>query len=1093
VAEIGAHLEHAVEQPETPARSPVDARRPDAGGSTSGAAIPVAALPLLHLQRTAGNAAVANLLGSAARSAVAPHREASRVHDAVHAATGHPSRLSVQRVLPDNYDTMSDTEKTAVIRDMVAREPANVYSAWKQLKGPLGVAQANPDLFAASVKIDDDILDLPAFDAVREDFKNDVLNKARGYLSGNKQAVDEERQKTGVPKSDGSVGGAVQTQVAILRGEGASAESDEAVQGIQKAAERMEAVKARKAKCRATVVGYSTQYVHGVGREPVERHVASRFNPGKPPEAWEPPAQQYEEVMGKWGELIKAEALLVKQNPSAAFFIGEGGDPTKLKDEKDIRVARAQIATALAELEGRIDKAIPMVGSDITFLDLVPIQQQLMGGTPGNSQRIWSKPVENAVAKEAISDANMADLLKTLGVGTLSAAFFIFAEILSGGSFTAFAPFLFAAGAGASAGQAAASWKDYTDLAAANKASINPEEMLVSGEQVDDAMMTAILDSIFAVVDGWQAVSGGMKAAAGGRALFEGGKAGATTGATAALRNLASAPDRAAVLAKAVQEVGLEEARRLSGLDFRQLAAIAGEKTDLGQRFSLLAEKGAGAMSEAAADLVAKLPKIAELSTTDGDQVLAAAVGQFGYKGTLAKVGGWKALRQTDAMKGATGKAFEGWRASVFSELAAWMEEESGRMSKAVRTGTEEATSDMDVQIVGGTAGELQQKAEGWLAGRMGTSSDRAKVLLDAEILVDPTRAHLIDLMKDIGEDARAQIQAEMATWEQQMIFGARLQKAGPEGSEAFEKVMADAKAKNVTPFKGFEPMSPGEQKRASTLIDGWMTELKNTKDTAERLSLAKRIGKTQAQINASHADAYVGGGVAIWVSGRDVDINKMAEALRLDPADLAKVTAAKRISAALSEGKWLDAAAAQLQSPKGATGKQLTGAVNNIGKHGARVAKVLQVEGKTNIGRLSQLMETLEGYRYMKVGELETIVKQGDLALLRQELDGLLGSLSGEADAAIAILRKDAATVEVSLADMAEFQSWLSWQGKYRAVADLARDATAAEVRVLETALQEAQRRSDQSVTPGVDYPVPPNQSVMPATGAAPGAPTPP
>ena len=1064
-------LDHVTPHPEAAAPALAPARNL-APATPEVAPAPLPAM-LLALQRDAGNAAVTSLL---VKPRAIERREA--IGAPVKVQRNVPPDKSV--TLPDNYEAMTDTEKTAVIRDLLAGNPGMVYTAWKKLASPKAVALANPDLFTASMKIDDDLADLSAFDDMRETFKNDVLGKARGYLSSNKGFIQDERDKTGVPKTDDSVGGQVQARVDILSGKGASAETDFAVQDVQRAAEQMEGVKKRKATCLATPVGYSVKLTRFGHYEPVETHVKTVFSPGKPPQDWEPGTPKYDEVMAQWTQLIHAEAQLVKKHPSAAFFIGEGGDPTKLKNEKDIRVARAEIATALADLEGKIDKAVPLVGDDIEFTDLVPIQQQLLGGTPGDSQTIWSKPVEKAIAKETLSDANMWALLATLGVGALSAACFIFSELASGG----LATFLWAAaGTAVSAGQAAGSWKDYTDLAAANKASVNPEEMLVSGEQVDDALLSAILDSVFAVVDGWQGFTGAAKVAAGGRALKEGGRAGVAVGPKALLRNLHAAENPAAALAKAVQEVGLEEARKLSGLGFDELAKIAGENTDLGKQFNLLATKGAGAMSDATRDLVTKLPTIATLSAEEGEKVLAASIAQFGYKGTLEKAGGWKALKQTAAMKGGAGSAaaLEGWRAGVFKQLAAFMEEESGKMAKAVRTGTEKASSDLDIQVIGETAGQLQQRAEGWLAGRMSTNVDGAKSLLDAEILVDPTRAHLIDLMKDIGEDVRAQINGEMATWEQQLIFGARLNKAKEAGEEAVKKVRAEAAAVNVTPFEGFTPRSASEQKQLAASIDGWMTELKTTTDPGARAALAKKIGKTQAHINASHADAYVGGGVAIWVSGRDVDIAKIAEALNIDPSDLAKVTAAKRISAALSEGKWLDAAVQQLQNPKGATGRQLTAAVNNIGKHGARAAQVLKVEGKTNVGRLSALMETLEGYRYMEVGQLEKLVKQGDLAALRGELTGLLDALSTATSSAITALQKDAGAIGVSLADMAEFQSWLKWQATYQGLTSFAREATAAEVRALETALQELKQSSDQSVSPGFDYPAPPNQSVAP------------
>jgi hypothetical protein len=1055
----------------TPRRRAATSRRRPPDPADDGLLVPGTGLPILRAQRDAGNAAVVGALAAQRRdAAIAP------VQVAVQRNVPPPRPA---KGIPDDYDTMTDAQKTAVIRDLVAREPGSVYTAWKKLGNPLAVARANPDLFTASMKIDDDIVDLDAFEGLRADFENDVLGLAKGYLESNKRYIGQERERTGAVRAGDTVGGEVQARVDVLAGKGGSPETDAEVQKIQKAAEKMEGIKTRKATCLGTVVGYNTETRRGMGNEPVDVVQPVVFEPGKPPEESRPGSPTYETVLAQWNQLIGAEAQLVRQHPSAAFFIGEGGDPTKLRNEQDIRVARAEIGNALDDLEEKIDKAIPLIGDDIDFNELVPIHGQLMGGTPGpKSKLVWSKPVEKAVAKETISDANMWDLLATLGVGTLGAALFLFAELASGG----LATFLFAAGAVTSVGQAAKGWKDYTDLAAANKASINPEEMLVTGEQVDEALLSAILDSVFAVVDGWQALKGGITAYKGGKAVLEGAKGGVKLSAKAALRGLASSPNPARTLVDAVAEVGLEEARKLSGLGFDDLAKIAGENTDLGKRFALLAEKGAGAMSDEVRALVTKLPDVAKLSAEEGEKVLAASVGQLGYKGVLEQVGGWAALKASPVMKSGAGTAaaMEAWRSTLVKELAQFMEEESGKMSKAVRTGTEQASSDLDVQIIGGTAAELQQRAEGWLAGRLGVDAKGAKKLLDAEIFIDPTRAHLIDVMKDLGEDVRSQIQGRMASYEQQMIYGARLKEAQKQGKEAVEKIMAEARERGITPFEGFEPLSPALQKQTAAQIDGWMTELKDPANASRRAELVEKISKAQAHVNASHPDAYVGGGVAIWVSGRDTDVTKIAEALNVDPADLMKVTTAQRISAALSEGKWLDAAVQQLRTPGGSI-DDLTKAVRNIGKHGARAAEVLKVPGKSNVGRLEYLMEVLQSYKAVEPSQLKELVTSGDLALMRGEVTRILEGLSSETSAAISALQKDAGALGVSIADMADFQSWLKWQGRYRLLTTSASEATAAQIRALETALEGVQQQSVQPPRESRDYPLPPNQSVMP------------
>ena len=109
----------------------------------------------------------------------------------------------------------------------------------------------------------------------------------------------------------------------------------------------------------------------------------------------------------------------------------EAKDLAKLKETTDIKEARAIVANA-QDLAAKIDKAVPLVGDDLTFTDFPPIQQQLLIGTTSPSGTNWSKPVEKAVAGEEIADASIAHLLSTLGV-TVGAAFFILANVATGG------------------------------------------------------------------------------------------------------------------------------------------------------------------------------------------------------------------------------------------------------------------------------------------------------------------------------------------------------------------------------------------------------------------------------------------------------------------------------------------------------------------------------------------------------------------------------------------------------------------------------------------------------------------------------------
>ncbi len=1076
VSESGARLEHADPHPEMPSRAPTEARHVPATATPAlaglrGPASSVAGLPIAHLQRAAGNAAVAKLLAREAR-AHAPAKESAALPTIQREPQG-PSEAKVNEGLPDGYEAMNEGEKVNAIRGLLGSASASVISrAWSRLSAPLETARANPDLFAASVKRSAAVADLPPFAALKEEFEAAVLGRARGYLDSNKEAVQAERARTGVPTTGENAG--------------ETATADQKVQEIQQLAPEMERAKKARAELLRIQLGTEKR-----GKGDTQDLYPIIFQPGSPPDARDA-RTMYDAVLEKWNAGVAVELALIKKCPSAAFFMGEGGDPSKISAGTDIKVARAEITKGLDDLEKKILAAIPKIGNGVNFTDLIPIHQELLVGP------VWSKPVESAVARDAISGANVGEVLKTLGLSTLSAAAFLFGSFASGG----LATFLFAAGAAVSGAQAGMSWDKYFDLAAAHKGSIDPAAQLVSGEQVDAAMISAALDTIFAAIDVWQGASGLKKAAVAagtakqvrraGEAVGEGAKAGATAGTAAILRNLSGAEKPAEALAKAVAEVGPEQAQKISGLSFERLAEIAGGAgTALGDQFLMLAEKGVGAMSEETKDLIAKIPKLAEISdAAEAEKVLAAGASQFGYKGLLEKVGGWKAIRDMAVMKSGSGTAaaLEGWRAGIVRELDKYIQEVSDELSKAVRTGTEAAASDVDVQIVGGTAAELQKRAEGWLGSRLGTDVEGGKRLLDAQIFIDPSRAHLVDIMKNLDETVRAEIRSEMAKVEPPLIFGARLTAADKLGQEAVDRVMKEARQVGLEDVKRFVPLTPDEQAKAATTIDVLMKRLPDMAP-GERGATVKEISMTQARIDASHADAYVGGGVAVWVTGRDMDVAKMAEALNVGVEDLAKWTAAQRISAALSEGKWLDAAVSQLRSP--GAGDDITAlahAVRDIGKHGARAAEVLKVGGRTNVARLDQIMEALVSYKSVTPVELKEIVTSGDLVVLRGELDRLLGALSSETGNAVTALRGEAQSFGVSLAGNPDFEALEKWRGTYAKLASGARSASEAQVRALETALQQAQEATVQPPTePPAVYPVATPQSVPPA--AAPTA----
>lgn len=957
--------------------------------------------------------------------------------------------------LPAGYAALSDPDKIKAIEGMFGqRSPSTIARAWSQLADEVGQARANPDLFARSVKVDDDILDHDAFDALKKQFQRDVEDQALSYLGQNRGLVHQEMERTGVAAED--------------RGGHADAAQDMGVQDVQKAAPAMERIVEAKRKARDTVIG--TRMVEEKSAsdywESVER--PARFDPEGPPRGYEtiPDGPTWEHINQQWQRIVATEAALIRMHPTAAYLLGSGTKEIAGLKTADIKAARATISRALHDLVNKIEKAVPLVGDDLTFLDFPPIHQQLLTGTPSPSGTDWSKPMERLLVGEEIKDATFVNTLKTLGVATVAAAFFIFASIATAGGAAVLGAVLFAGGAVVGVGQAAASWDKYRDLAAAHAATLDPELALVSGEQVDAAAITAILDSVFAALDVFQALKGAYVGLKGGKLILEAGKAGVKGTARAALAGLPAASNKAEVITKAMAEIGPDEVRRLSGRSFDDLAELVGKETDLGKR--LIGYGAKGTISESAKQLLEKLPEIAELGAREGEDVLRASMEAYGALGTLKRVkGGWGALKKTGAMKTAAGQAMESWRQGIVKEMEQFIAEESGKASKAIRTGTAAAASDLDVQIVGGTASELTTKAEGWLAGRLGTSVKDAKLLLDAEIFIDPLRAHLIDIMKDLEPAVRAEISQRMTGFERQMMYGARYKESLKTSKEAAEQVLQEAEGLGIKPFLGFEPLSAAAQKRLSGQIDGWMKELSQTADPTRKADLVEQISRAQASINASHPDAYIGGGVRVWVTGRDQDVATLAKALGIAEADLKAVSVAQRVTAALSEAKWLESAVKNLAMPGKSSLEELTKAVTNIGKHGARAAEQLGKAGAPNAERLAELMGKLKALKEMPADQVARTIKGGELGQLRGEIDGILVQLKAQTRTAVEGIGAEARTLNAPASDLAEFQRLLAWQHRYGVLVDGARDATAAHIKLIEIGLQEKLRASLPSSSP--------------------------
>ena len=329
-----------------------------------------------------------------------------------------------------------------------------------------------------------------------------------------------------------------------------------------------------------------------------------------------------------------------EQKSPALAMMSEKHDPKQTEGtaDADLAKARKDIGKGLKELMDRIENAVPLVGSKIDYEDLVPIHTQLFAGGKGASGQNWSDPVEQAVAKQYVKKADAERLLASLGLGALSAAAFILAPFTGGATLVA----LLAVGVGASAANAAMSWNRWDKLSTAAAATgVSPKYAIISKEQADSALITAIIDTAFALIDIAGATKA-LKAGAAARELLKAAEAGAKEAAEQGLKDLAKGIGGAAAVEKAVLELGPQEASRISGKSFEQLAEIAGKDTETGAKLMKFAELGPEGAAKAATDAVEAMKNLKSLDKVAANEAVMHSIDNLGYVGTIKQGGGWK-------------------------------------------------------------------------------------------------------------------------------------------------------------------------------------------------------------------------------------------------------------------------------------------------------------------------------------------------------------------------------------------------------------------------------------------------------------------
>jgi hypothetical protein len=1003
-------------------------------------------------------------------------------------ADGMPPAPNPDAKLKIDLATASDAEKVAELNRLMGYSDLGVVGAIEQIWNSFGdlrkAAEANPDLFLKSAEKVPRMIADDKFDSIREDFKTAVMQKVHGNLEANRNYVMDEMNQLGITGGDGA-------------DPAPSADQDKKLAETQKLAEQASKAIKAKALLQNVAIGTSLQVYAVSGGGPPPRRVKETYSPRGMSST--SPGFQVETgpEFRPWAdvdkEYKKADAALQKilsSNPAVYALVSEADAPGVLgaKAPGDVAEAkpedaRKQIKPAMVAVLKKIEEATT---TDLDYRDFIPVHEQMMAGGK------WSSPIEKAVIKHDVEGHETMKMLRSLGLGALSAAAFILAEFATAGM----ASFLLvAAGIGASAGNAGLSINDYLEKKKASEASSgNPALDIVSREAADSALLAAVIDSVFVFIDGAGALAGGLsKSAKAAAAMLEAAEAGMAKAATKGLAEAIAHGGEEAIKAveKAVTEVGVEGTVKASGKTAEQLAEQVGKETDLGKRILAAGELAGKEGGKAVEEVAAKLAELGKLATKEEKEaVVRQALDQFGVIGTMRRGGGWKELTKALGKEGAVSTTLMEWREGLVRDLEHYIAEQSQGATKAVQTGTTKSSvSDIDISTFGDDAAQNVKKAREFIANRAGCKSDDLEKLLDLDVFADPSRMHLQDVTKGLTDDVRRDISKSAAKYEEQLIFGRRIYDARQAGNEALaQQISKEADGLGIKPFEGYKPLSKGEIDALQGRLDGLVKQVE-TAGEAEKKKLIEEIGQTQGQILAEGKGGYAtGGGVRLNVTERPIDKLKM-------PGVVTPRWPEVRYTAILAEGPHMDSAIGKLAA-EGSTPEKYAAAIKNIGKHGERMTSVLGADVAAP-NTLSKLGEDLAEW-IQKAGDekwvksLENIEK---LKEIRGQIAEQLKQLRSASESGLKALREEAelgAAMDPSA--MGRIQAWTSWQGKLGALTNQLDTITPGVFEMIHTGINAVPTgKEDEKKKASVPDPEGPNQSVQPPEASGvPAAPVP-
>ena len=734
---------------------------------------------------------------------------------------------SIQRA-PFDVGSASEDQKIAQIPEQLrlmgvggspgADAGRTLYQIWDSFGDRISeIVTAHPDAWESTRK-KMDLGNLPAVLRLKQKFRADVEAIALGYLQENRAYVLEEMEMIG------ATGDSSQKP---------TADQEQSLREMQELAKEVaRAQQAQKALLNVNV-GFEFEETGDEHKSFARELTPVTFNPNARPMydifGDKRPAATWEETKTQYDDVTQAIAAVTSVYPTL-FALVQDGKVSEVAE--DPALARKQMTDALVGLQKKIDEAVPKIGNGVDFADMVPIHSDLLNGKmPGASGIHWNETFPKWVGTSAVGDADLSRFLASLGVGVLSAAMFALANMATGGAATIF---FVAAGIAASAGQAAYDWKKWSDLSTAAAASPKPSTQIVTQGQVDMALFTAILDTVFVFLD----VKAGMATSA-EKALAQEAVKAAEAGAKAAVIEGLKDGTKSGI-ERGLRELGAAETIAKSGKSADDLIKIVGEGSDSAKILEPFTKAKEAATKALLEDMPKKLPNLAAemkagLTKADADQLVSLAIDQYGPAGAIRKAGGWKSLSDALGEGTAAGQRLNAWRDAIKEDTFNYIKNDL--KGDVVRTGTEGGfKNDMDISLLGKRAGRNREPARRYMASRAGCTPAELRSMMHGDIFIDPTRMLLHATESGLTPEVRARLSSLARDYQEKLMNGRRLHEAMQSGNEEMVAALKESFAeRGFADVKPIAPLSEGEISKLSQGIDQEMELLEQASDMAEK------------------------------------------------------------------------------------------------------------------------------------------------------------------------------------------------------------------------------------------------------------------